>query len=517
MPLKVENLPSFLLARERAKKERYLDVIEKHLDNPAFWEQFAYDHDGNLYYKDTGYRVAALYQTYGKPHDVPLLLQNTRMVEKRARQWRKIVLSAAEKTRYPLDLFLFTYATKANQKAAVQIPALREMHLETTSALDLENASWLIKNGLVPKEKIVIICNGFKTGKNGLRENSYADRIVRLHNSGVCIIPVLDHGELEHFANVHLKTPLPIGLRLKFGKVKNEAELESLVSRHGEEPAKLRANAQKIETLPQYKKNFKFVMVHAMVSAAETVSPKDFKDYHLFAAKIFFELAKDHPNLKFLNLGGGIPTLGRHYNHKAFLEPYLAGVTALAQKYHADLPIITFETGSLVATDAEALVYGVDHFKTNNVDVNGQPETWAIVKGNVMSGLPDLYVLSSEFDLVAANNTHSPTIWGRIGDETCDSYGRLPSIEHPRELIPFPNNPNALCFLVEGVGAYQDILGGMGENIIQHCGFPSPREVTIWPDGTITAGKVPSLARMSRAIGYRHELLSPLRDTIRPR
>ena len=70
--------------------------------------------------------------------------------------------SSPSKADYQGD-YHYSYCTKSSQFAFVVHEALRnDIHLETSSAYDLDLVDALGKDGSVDKEKLYIICNGFK-------------------------------------------------------------------------------------------------------------------------------------------------------------------------------------------------------------------------------------------------------------------------------------------------------------------------------------------------------------------
>ena len=82
----------------------------------------------------------------------------------------------------------YSYCTKSSQFAFVLDEALKnDIHLETSSAYDLDLIRALARKGSVTKKGTYIICNGFKRPK-------YVEGIAAMRNDGwERIIPVLDN------------------------------------------------------------------------------------------------------------------------------------------------------------------------------------------------------------------------------------------------------------------------------------------------------------------------------------
>ena len=90
-------------------------------------------------------------------------------------------------------------------------------------------------------------------------------------------------------------------------------------------------------------------MLHTMVSAAEDIPVEKFVASLLLSAEKYFLLKQKHPQMKYLNIGGGVPPLSENYDHRGFLEKMLTAIKARAEALQLDPPTIVFENGSLVA------------------------------------------------------------------------------------------------------------------------------------------------------------------------
>jgi arginine decarboxylase len=80
-----------------------------------------------------------------------------------------------------------------------------DVHIETSSAYDMEIVEALEKRGLISKKNTMIICNGYKT-------SAYQRRIVDLlHDGFENLIPVLDTKREVNYYLSELEVPAKVG------------------------------------------------------------------------------------------------------------------------------------------------------------------------------------------------------------------------------------------------------------------------------------------------------------------
>lgn len=518
---------------ESIREGNYLERIKKETEGLRIWDYLRYDEKGDLWLNEL--RIVDAIRLYG----TPLEIVDTTIIERRCQEWRGLAEEVGKEVGYTGG-FEYFFAAKANMSAEIAHAAYRSgWQAETSSTLDLENIKWLHERGLID-HSLRIICNGFKLPPQcyGLPEErpkklkskeiefvqdarplvstheiSYADNICLLRSIGFDIVPILDSGELNYFAQREEIPEMDVGLRLKFGKVTNDEELTRLVSRHGMTWEELKETAEKIEKVP----HLTLTMFHAMVGAAETIPVDTFVDSLLFAADKYFELKKDHPDLKYFNMGGGMAPLSENYNHREFLEKFLSGLKQKAEAANLPQPIVIFEFGSYVAAESGFHVFKVVQEKDNSLTAEGESETWSIVDGGLMAAIPDMLVIGKEFRILAANNAHSPGKWVRIGDLSCDSDGRYPPkpMEPKKVLVPETEEETYLVILT--VGAYQEILAGIRG--AHHCGLLEAAELILErrKDGKVYGRLMPRQTRQNarELLGYSQKAIGPLRRTLK--
>lgn len=483
------------LTKESKITPPYLETVKPILEQQGFSDYLSYhkvrceNGEEKLQLFINGIPVLRLVHEY----QAPLLLDDTRIAEKRAKEWRFWSERAAEKAGYCGGSELI-YAAKANPSSAIVAAAERAgCGHETSSFHDLLNLYGLILNGIVNPSRM-IVCNGFivrpdssmpssfipMIDKNKFifsgnmpdsqtLDDSYADLVVRMAREGFNIIPVLDSQELPFFREHAPKTN--VGLRLKFGKVTNDNELSEKISRLGMSWEELQDTAELIKKTP----NLTLTMFHTMVGAAETIPIDQFISCLSFAADKYFQLRLNNPSLKYFNIGGGMaPKCENGYSHSLFLSKFFEMMKEKAAKFGQQEPKVIFEFGSFIAAESGFYVFQIIQRKKND-----KSNQWVIVNGGIMEAIPDIFILKKKFYWLAANNVESPAELYWIGDTTCDGDGKYPQ----QVLLPQTDNPTWL--VIPAVGAYQKILAGQGG--IKHCVQHEPQEVIVeeMPDGLV--------------------------------
>lgn len=468
------------IQQEVARPTNYLEYIKQETQGYGFWDYVQYDREGNLRLNDM--------DVYGRILQVgsPAEIMDTTIIERRAVQWRSLVNEIVAEVGYTGGVD-FYYASKANMASEATAAAYRAgYNAETSSELDLKNIQSLHQNNLF-KLSTKIICNGFKpephvygTPQSNIvpQDNlifnydshqimsgtpvSYAEHISLLRSLGFDITPILDSEELNYFAQIGEIPAMDVGIRMKFGKVTNDDDLARWRSRHGMSWQDVQTTAEGLQHVP----HLTFTMLHAMASAAETVSPEQFSEYLLFAADKYMELKQKHDTLQYFNIGGGMPPFNKTYDHRAFLRSFLSGVKEKARIAGVEAPTIVFENGSLLVAEAGSHVFKKTHDKQNSVDEQGNPETWDMIDDSFMSAILDMLILKSKgFIVLPVNNALAPVRWATFGDETCDSDGIYP----PEGAQALPDAEGDQYFIILATGAYQSQLAGEGG--VHHCGI----------------------------------------------
>jgi arginine decarboxylase len=447
----------------------YREFITGFLEKSVFSEYMHYDENGDLWFRE--FKIGDLVREYGSP----LEICDSRLLQERGFEWKQIVRKAAATVGYT-GSFDYYYASKANMSFEYANSAFASgWHSETSSAQDLEHLLWMYQNGFIGLD-LKILCNGFKLP-------AYVSMICTMHSLGFDITPVLDSGELDYFSSMQFKKPLSVGVRLKFGKVTNDAELAGFVSRHGMEWNELVQTVERIED----RKDMIVTTFHAMVGAAENIPVHQFVDSLTFAVDKYFRLKKQCSTLTYFDIGGGIPPKHSGYDYEKFLEGFLSEVEKKANEYDLEPPVIVFELGSYLADESEFLIHTVLDRKVNSSSKSGEQEVWTTIDGGLMAELPDMLFVGKDFSVFAANNIDNPICTARLGDLSCDVDGRYPTKKAEQDTIFLPDTERETYIVIGPVGAYQRMLSGAGG--AHHCGIMNPGRLIFEKKGTETVSR----------------------------
>jgi arginine decarboxylase len=128
---------------------------------------------------------------------------------------------------------------------------------------------------------------------------------------------------------------------------------------------------------------------------------------------------------------------------------------------------------------------------------------WYILDGSIMSSFPDIWALGEHFTVLPLNHLDKPFQRVQLGGVTCDSDDVFPPEDSPAPLyLPVESKDLYVGFF--GIGAYQEMLGGVGGS--KHCVIPEADELIIdqGPDGgyqfEVLSGQGPM--KVLRNLGY---------------
>ena len=180
-------------------KNKYIDLIDQTFDFPQ--DEFMVV-DGNLMFNDID--LMEIIDKYGTPLKITYLPKISSQIQRAKRLFKVAMAKADYRGQYH-----YSYCTKSSQFAVVVHEALKnDIHLETSSAYDLDLIRALEKDGSVKKDKLYVICNGFKRPQ-------YIENIAALRKEGwKNIIPVLDNkNEFEDLADL-IEEDTMMGIRI---------------------------------------------------------------------------------------------------------------------------------------------------------------------------------------------------------------------------------------------------------------------------------------------------------------
>jgi arginine decarboxylase len=483
-------------------RTKYIDLISQTYEFPQ--DGFKVIED-ELYFNDVN--LMDIIKQYGTPLKITYLPRITQNIQK-ARRWFNVAIAKVD---YQGD-YHYCYCTKSSHFEFVLSEVLKnDVHIETSSAFDLNIIETLFENNQIDKDNY-IICNGFK-------KHQYIENISTLLDKGfVNVIPVLDSKHELDLLHKKVNTKCKIGIRIA---AEEEPRFEFYTSRLG-----IRYNdiipfyEEKIKQNPK----FELKMLHFFINTGI----KDTSYYWNELSKcvnLYCDLKKICPELDSLNIGGGFPiksSLSFEYDYEYMAEEIISQIKQICDREGVREPDIFTEFGSYTVGEASAVLYSVVQQKQQN-----DRELWNMVDSSFMTTLPDSWAINQQFIILAVNH------WGReyervfIGGVTCDSQDYYNSEAHLNAVFlpKIYKDPDMKDLSEEDdysvnandeegepqyiglfhTGAYQESLGGYGG--IQHCLTPAPKHIIINRDEegeiyTKLFAKEQSYKSMLKILGY---------------
>ncbi len=463
-------------------KNKYIDLIEQTFDFPQ--PEFEVI-DNELYFHKVP--LMDIIKQYGTPLKISYLPKISSQIQRAKRLFNV----AMAKVDYQGD-YHYCYCTKSSQFSFVLEEVLKnDVHLETSSAFDINIIEDLAERGLFVKDRY-IICNGFK-------RPMYIENIVNLVNNGFTnVIPVLDNlFELEKYES-DIKQKLTIGIRIAS---EEEPKFDFYTSRLG-----IRYN----DILPYYEEKiknnplFELKMLHFFINTG--IKDKAYYWNELTkSVQVYCDLKKICPELTCLNIGGGLPiknSLDFVYDYEYMAEEIIAQVQSICERNKVPEPDIFTEFGSFTVGESGAVLYSIIDQKRQN-----DREIWNMIDSSFMNTLPDTWAINQKFILLAINNWDGEYERIFLGGLTCDSEDFYNAEEHSNAVfLPKFNQSEAQYIGMFHTGAYQEAIGGYGG--IQHCLIPAPKHVLIDIDDeteeitTKLWSKEQSFKSMLKILGY---------------
>ena len=477
-------------------RTKYIDLITQTYEFPQ--EQFEVI-DNELHYNNVP--LMDIIKQYGTPLKITYLPKISQNIQ-RARRWFNVAIAKVD---YKGE-YHYCYCTKSSHFEFVLSEVLKnDVHLETSSAFDLNLIEALNESGQFDKENF-IICNGFK-------KQPYIDNISMMLSKGfVNTIPVLDSKSEFDLLDKNINTKCKIGIRIAS---EEEPRFEFYTSRLG-----IRYNdivpfyLQKIKENPK----FELKMLHFFINTGI----KDTAYYWNELTKcvsVYCDLKKICPELDSLNIGGGFPiknSLSFEYDYEYMAEEIVSQIKHICESAGVPEPNIFTEFGSYTVGEASAVLYSILQQKRQN-----DREAWDMIDSSFMTTLPDTWAIHQQFIILAVNNWDKEYERVFLGGLTCDSHdyytseANLNAVFLPKIAQTDGNlNDDVIDIGTEQVpqyiglfntGAYQESVGGYGG--IQHCLTPAPKHIIIYLDEegevcTKLFAKEQSYKSMLKILGY---------------
>ncbi len=367
-------------------------------------------------------------------------------------------------------VYNYCYCTKCNHFSHVVSEALKhDVHLETSSAFDIDLILNLHKDGKVDKDRM-IVNNGYKT-------DEYLRKIVGLMTQGFKnVLIVLDSkSELDRLVDIAkdmgIKKKIKIGMRMA---INEEPQSAYYTSRLGIRPADM---IDFFKTHIQDNEYVDFKMLHFFVDSGIKDSLYYWGEFQK-GLKLYIDLKKQCKSLDSLNLGGGFPirnNLGFEYDYNYIINEIVKNIKEACDAEGVREPDIFTEFGKYTVGESGAIIFKVLEQKLQN-----DTETWYIINNSLMNTIPDAWSIHEKFILLPINKWNNEYKRANIGGISCDHSDYYNSEDFNQEvLLPsYPEDDKEPLYLgFFHTGAYQDAISGYGG--IKHCLIPSPKHVII--------------------------------------
>jgi arginine decarboxylase len=441
---------------------KYIDLISQTFDFPQ--PEFKLE-DKTLQFHDID--LMELVEEYGAPLKFTYLPQISNNIQ-RAKTWFR---DAIKKHDYKGN-YNYCYCTKSSHFKHVLNEALKnDIHIETSSAFDIDIVENLKKEGKITDETFII--------SNGFKRDQYVSNIARLINNGQknCI-PIIDNYEEIDLLSEQIDGNFKVGIRIAS---EEEPKFEFYTSRLG-------IGYKNI--IPFYKNQIKsnpkveLKMLHFFINTGIRDNAYYWNEL-LKCLKVYTSLKKVCPSLDSLNIGGGFPiknSLAFDFDYEYMIDEIINQIKQTCEEEEVDVPNIFTEFGSFTVGESGGAIYEVLYQKQQN-----DREKWNMINSSFITTLPDTWAINKRFVMLAINRWYDSYERVLLGGLTCDSDDYYNSEQHMNAIyLPKYNKDKPLYIGFFNTGAYQETIGGFGG--LQHCLIPSPKHILIDKDkdGNIT-------------------------------
>jgi len=433
---------------------KYFDLINQTFYFPQ--KEFTLDKNNNLHFHNID--LMKLVQQYGSPLKftyLPAISQNINL----AKNWFR---QAMEKLNYEGNYY-YCYCTKSSHFKFVMDEAFKNnIHIETSSAYDVNIVESLIEEGKI-KKNTFILCNGFK-------REQYVENIVRLIENGhKNVLPIIDN--YEELDSIISKTnkKMKIGIRIA---AEEEPKFEFYTSRLGIGYKNIVPFYRK---QIQDNKQLELKMLHFFINTGIRDTAYYWNEL-LKCMKVYIALKKECPTLDSLNIGGGFPvknSLAFTYDYQYMVEEILNQIKIACEDADIPVPHIFTEFGTFTVGESGGAIYEVLYQKQQN-----DREKWNMIDSSFITTLPDTWAINKRFVMLAVNRWNDTYERVLLGGLTCDSDDYYNSEQHMNAVyLPKYNKEKPLYIGFFNTGSYQETIGGFGG--VHHCLIPQPKHILI--------------------------------------
>jgi arginine decarboxylase len=444
-------------------RTKYIDLIDQTFDFPQ--DEFHLREDRLLFH---GIDLMRLIEEYGTPLKFNYLPQISYNIQ-RAKGWFR---EAMNNMGYGGNYY-YSYCTKSSHFSFVLDEVLKnDVHIETSSAFDIDIVKNLQKNGKL-KDGSFVICNGFKP-------KAYIQNIADLiQDNRLNVIPVVDNtSEIHDLLALTGDHNVKIGIRIAS---EEEPKFEFYTSRLG---IRYREIVPFYKAFIQDNPRVEIKMLHFFINTGINDTSYYWNELTK-CLKIYSDLKKVCPSLDSLNIGGGFPikkSLQFDFDYAYMVREILMQIKRVCSDNDIPEPNIFTEFGSFTVGESGGAIFNVLHQKQQN-----DREKWNMIDSSFMTNLPDTWAINQRFIMLAINRWNDDYERVLLGGLTCDSDDYYNSEQHSNAIyLPKFDKNKPLYIGFFNTGAYQETIGGFGG--LKHCLIPEPKHVLIQRDdqGKIT-------------------------------
>lgn len=435
---------------------KYVDLINQTFYFPQ--EEFKLNKD-NLQFHNID--LMGLVEKYGTPLKFTYLPKISDNISRAKGMFRK----AMEKNKYKGNYY-YCYCTKSSHFSYVLNEAFKnDIHVETSSAFDVNIVEKLLETGKINKDTFVI-CNGFK-------RTQYIDNIANLiNNHHEKTIPIIDNYEELDLLQEQITKKFKIGIRIAS---EESPKFEFYTSRLG-------IGYKSI--LPFYRKQIaenpqvELKMLHFFINTGIRDTAYYWNEL-VKCLKVYITLKKECPTLDSLNIGGGFPikdSLAFEFDYQYMVDEIINQIQIVCDEAEVDVPNIFTEFGSYTVGESGGAIYEILYQKQQN-----DREKWNMIDSSFITTLPDSWAINKKFIMLPINRWNDAYERILLGGLTCDSDDYYNSEQNLNAIyLPKYNKEKPLYIGFFNTGAYQDTIGGFGG--IHHCLIPQPKHILIDKD-----------------------------------
>ena len=438
-------------------KNTYFDLI----DQTYYFPQEGFDlRDGYLTFH--GISIKYLIEKYGTPFRLIYLPRIAEQIKKAKNLFNRSIRKYRYKGKY-----YYCYCTKCSHFAHVVKTALKEgVHLETSSAFDINLIEQLFHEGHVNKN-LIVVHNGYKTAK-------YLENIFKLQDQGFknSVIVLDSMNELEKVKEyaVRRNKKVKIGIRMAINEEPQAAYYTSRLGIRADDIVEFYESNIADEPLIELK------MLHFFVDSGIKDNQYYWSEFQK-ALKLFVNLSRVCNTLRSINLGGGFPirnNLGFEYDYEYIIGEIVNNISDVCKDEGITEPDIFTEFGKYTVGESGAIIFSVLEQKQQN-----EKELWYMVDNSLMNTIPDAWSISEKFILLPVNKWSNEYSQVHIGGISCDhsDYYNSEDFNQQVNLPLYSNKEEPLYIGFFHTGAYQDSISGYGG--IKHCLIPAPKQIVI--------------------------------------